>query len=158
MVLAVSPPYLDACSDDLAAAARGLRRPTQLSVICAGASRRTLPDHLLPGDARLQHVLGGTRQALNVRVLEYLLRNHRGPLTRDVAHDLLTRLLADQPALIRYERRRCSDAEISKFIRSRLSTDPSLSHTHLLREFRDEDMACEQSRFAALFAAMRAEL
>jgi hypothetical protein len=158
IVIAVSPPYLDACSDDVTVAAGVLRRPEQLSVICTGASRTTLPDHMLPGDARLQYVLGGTRQALNVRVLAHLLREHRGPFTRDAASDALDRLLSRQPALVHQDRRRCSDAEVAIFIRTRLRTDPSLSHSRLLRDFRDDGYACEQSRFAALFATERAGL
>ena len=137
-----SPPPRESCGDR-----------TQLSVICTGASRTTLSEHLLPGDARLQHVLGGTRQALNVRVLAHLLREHHGPLTHDAASDALDHLLSRQPALVRHDRRRCSDAEVADFIRTRLQTDPSLSHSRLLREFRDDGNACEQSRFAALFAA-----
>jgi hypothetical protein len=158
IVAALSPPYLDACSEDFTAAAAALRRPDQLSVICTGASRTTLRNHLLPGDARLQHLLGGTRQALNVRVLAHLLHHHRGPLTRDAASETLGRLLSQQPALVRHNRRHRSDAEVASFVRTRLRTDPSLSHSGLLREFRDDGNACEQSRFAVLFAAVRADL
>jgi hypothetical protein len=159
IVLAVSPPYLDACSNDITAAAGILGRPEQLSVICTGAaSGTTLAEHLLPGDARLQHMLGGSRLALNVRVLNFLLRHHRGPLTRGAASDALDRQLSQQPALARHNRGRCSDAEVVSFIRSRLLTSPSLSHTRLLREFRDEGNACEQSRFAALFASTEVDL
>ncbi len=157
-VVALSPPYLDACASDIIAAGAALRRATNLSVICTGASRTALPDHMLPGDARLQHLLGGTRQALNARVLAHLLREHRGPLTRDAASDTLNRLLSQQPALARHDRRRRSDAEVASYIRTRLRGDPSLSHSRLLREFRDDGNACKQSRFALLFAAARAEL
>jgi len=158
VVAALSPPYLDACSEDLSAAASALRRSVQLSVICTGASRSVLSDLRLPGDARLQHELGGTRQALNVRVLAYLLREHHGLLTRDAASATLERLLACQPAAVRYDRRQRSDAEVANFIRTRLRRDPSLSHSRLLRQFRDAGNACEQSRFASLFALERAEL
>jgi hypothetical protein len=157
VLAALSPPYLDACSEDLSAATVALRRSVQMSVICTGASRSVLSDLRLPGDARLQHELGGTRQALNVRVLAYLLREHRGPLTRDAASATLERLLGRQPAVVRYDRRQRSDAEVVNFIRTRLRRDPSLSHSQLLRQFRDAGNACEQSRFASLFAVDRAD-
>jgi hypothetical protein len=158
VIVALSPPYLDACSDDLTAATAVLRRPVQLSVICTGAPRTTLPDHMLPGDARLQHVLGGTRQALNVRILAHLLHEHGGPLTCDEAADTLDRLLSRQPPIHRHDRRSCSDAEVADFIRGQLRRDPSLSHSRLLRQFRDDGNACEQSRFVSLFAAEKAHL
>jgi hypothetical protein len=158
ILMAVSPPYLDACSDDVTSAVRALRTPAQLLMVCIGASRTTMPEHMLPGDARLQHVLGGTRQALNVRVLAHLLREHRGPLTREAASDALYDLLVRQPALVQHDRQRCSDTEVANYIRTHLRTDPSLTHSRLLRQFRNEGNACEQSRFASLFAAEGAEL
>jgi hypothetical protein len=103
-------------------------------------------------------VLGGTRQALNVRVLAHLLHEHQGPLTRDVAADTLNRLLDQQPPIVRHDRQRWSDAEVANFIRGQLRKEPSLSHTRLLRQFRDDGNACEQSRFASLFAAEKATL
>lgn len=151
IVVAVSPPYLEACADDLAGAAAGLDEHAQLSVICTGASSKAPGDHLLPGDARLQHVLGGTRQALNVRVLAHLIKEHRGPLTHDNIAGALDTLLSQQPDLVRYDRARCSDAEVTSFIRTRLRVEPSLSRSRLLREFRNSGKACEQSRFAELF-------
>lgn len=157
LVVAVSPPYLDACSDDLASAAVELARREQLSIICMGASRKTLREHMLPGDARLQHALGGTRQALNARVLAYLVAEHGGSLTRDRAAATLETLLTCQPALVRYDRERCSDADVRSYIRARLRTDPSLSRGRLLRELRDLGKACEQARFASLFDSVSSQ-
>jgi hypothetical protein len=91
-------------------------------------------------------------------VLGYLLREHRGPLTRDEMSDTLEHLLAHQPGLLRLDRRRRSDADLATFIRTRLRCNPSLSRSRLLREFRDEGNACEQSRFALIFNAARAAL
>lgn len=153
ILVAVSPPYLQACREDLGEAATALAAPAQLSVICTGASSKSLGHHMLPGDARLQHALGGTRQALNVRVLAHLIREHRGPLNRETAAHTLDRLLSRQPALVRYDRKQCSDSEVSSYIRERLNSSGSLSRTRLLREFRDCGNACEQSRFATLFDA-----
>src|SRR5207249_3573951 len=64
LLVALSPSYLEACSADLIAAAEFLSSSRRLSVICTGARHGGMLDqHLLPGDARLQHALGGTRQA-----------------------------------------------------------------------------------------------
>lgn len=151
IVIAVSPPYLDACTDDLAGAAANLAARTQLSVICTGASSKALGEHQLPGDARLQHLMGGTRQALNVRVLAHLIKGHRGQFAYDDIARVMDTLLAQQPDLVRYDRARCSDAEVTGFVQKRLQANPSLSRSRLLREFRDNGYACEQSRFAELF-------
>jgi hypothetical protein len=153
MVVAVSPPYLEACSDDLVEAAEVASR--DFSLICTGASNRALRDYTLPGDARLQHSLGGTRQALNARVLAYLLREHRGPLRRDKAMRTMDALLSQQPPLIQHDRQRCSDADVTRFIRKRLRSDASFTRSRLLRELRDHGRACEQRRFTRLFESAK---
>jgi hypothetical protein len=133
-------------------ARRHLREETRLSIISGGtASDHELAQFLLPCDARLQTAVGGTRQGLNVRVAAHLLS--AGNLAHDAMAEELDRMLARQPALIRYERRPSSDAEVRSYIRARRKVDPAVTHTRLLREFRAEDHACEQGRFKALFQA-----
>lgn len=151
VVVALSAPYLEACSDDLAGAAAALSTPSLLSVICLGASSRVLGNHILPGDARLQHAVGGTRQALNVRVLAHLLERHGGDIDRETATRTLNALLARQPPLPHYDRMPSPDEDVKRYIRKRLRSNPSLSRSRLLTEFRDAGHACEQSRFARLF-------
>jgi hypothetical protein len=150
VLLALSATYLRACGDDVCRALERTQRSGQVSVISAGTKQNAeLADALLPGDARLQAALGGTRQALNVRIAEHLLTT--GVIDHDNMAETLAKMLVDQPALPRYERQAATDAEVRRFIRNRLRTDPSATHTRLLREFRDNQRACEQSRFAALF-------
>ncbi len=152
ILVALSPPYLDACSVDLTEAAASLDIHERLSVICVGGTDGTkLKDLMLPGDARLQHELGGSRQALNVRVLAHLLREHQGPMTRIECAATIEDVLSLQPNLVEYDRKRCSDAEVAHYIRNRLEIDQSISRSRLLREFRDDGFACEQSRFGELF-------
>lgn len=152
LLVVLSEPYLAVCRADLVAAVARLRSPSLLSVISAG----TTPDPelatvLLPADARLQHVMGGTRQSLNVRVATHLLSqghyDHAG--MREHLEELQTTL----PPVRRYDRRTLSDNQVRAFIRARLRIDSTAGHTRLLRELRISGGACEQARFATLFRA-----
>jgi len=155
VIVALSAPYVQACRLDLISAA-GLARPGQFSIVSAGTKRDAdLTPYLLPVDARLQHVVGGTRQALNVRTVSHILTV--GATSHADMEAWLTTVLAEQPPVPRYERRRASDAEIRTFIRRRLRVDNTATHSRLLREFRNSDRACEQSRFADLFRAELSE-
>jgi hypothetical protein len=148
----LSAPYLAACRADVLAAAARLREPDQLSVISAGTRPDSeLADLILPTDARLQHVLGGTRATVNVRTAEYLLA--AGLADHAAMRDHLTRLLAAQPPLTRYDRQPMTDTEVREFIREHLRVDPAAGHTRLLRVLRGSGRACEQGRFAGLFRA-----
>lgn len=150
VLLALSATYLKACREDLGRAIGRIDRDGQLSIISAGTkSDPQLAPYLLPADARLQTAVGGTRQALNIRTARHLLA--AGITDHHEMSEMLTKLLVDQPSIARYERIPATDSEVRDFIRERLETDPSATHTRLLREFRDDDRACEQGRFAALF-------
>jgi hypothetical protein len=152
MLLALSPAYLRACADDVLAAADALASPDQLSVLCLGwNSDDGLAEYVVPADARLQHALGGTRQALNTRLLAYLLTHHKGALLRPALRRTTSKLLAELPAIPTYERRPRSDAQVRAFITRRCRTEPNASCTRLLREYRDSGNACEQNRFRRLY-------
>lgn len=156
VLLVLSQPYLTACSADLRAALQRAH-DGQVSILSSGAtSNADLGAWLLPADARLQHHVGGTRGSLNVRIAKQLLI--AGLTDHAAMSDRLRRELATAPPLISYGRRRLSDADVLAFIQSRLATDPNLSHTRLLRALRDAGLACEQSRFADLFATARRSL
>jgi hypothetical protein len=149
LLLALSASYLDACRDDVAAAAGIVAEPDAFMVISAGTR---LPESIgiamVPADARLQAFLGGTRQALNARIAAHLLS--AGISSRAEATHCMTRLLAQQPPVTRYERKQLSDQEVTEMIVSRLAQVPDISSSRLLREFRDAGYACEQQRFGRL--------
>lgn len=152
-LVVLSSNYLRACAHDLLAAVANLHRPEQLSIICAGASEPSdLQEFLVPADARLQTVLGGSLQALNVRIAARLLElAAHTPLDRPVLTEYLkplTREIVPRPAL---RRSPLTDAQVREFITARL-TDRS-THSALLRQLRDAGYACEQQRFARLFTA-----
>lgn len=150
IILVLSAAYLKACRQDIVQALNQIHQDGQLSIISAGTKEDPqLAPYLLPGDARFQSALGGTRQTLNIRAAQYLLAT--GVIKHDEMVATLARLLVDQPSITRYKRRTATDAEVRTFIQDRLKTDPGATHTRLLRQFRDDDRACEQNRFTALF-------
>lgn len=147
-MLMLSPPYLRACHDDIRAATKVIR-PDSLMLISAGTrDPGDLSAIFLPADARLQSCLGGTRQALNVRVGERLLKE--GIRSRMDAVNYLSDLLKEQPPLTRYYREKLSDEEVVSLIMDGLARSPGASASRLLRTFRDNGYACEQGRFSEL--------
>ncbi len=153
-LVALSSAYLAACTNDLLELANELVSPEQLTIISTGSSGGPLARHLAPASAQLQPVLGGTRQSLNARILAYLLREHAAALTHTDIQSVLSGLLAEAPPLARYQRASRSDHQVQMFIRRRLASEPELTASRLLREFRDLGYACEQGRFAALYRAV----
>ena len=148
-LLALSASYLDACRDDITAAAAQVADPDTFVVISAGARfPGSAGAAMVPSDARLQAFLGGTRQALNARIAAHLLS--AGISSRAEAIRQMTRLLARQPPATRYDRKKLSDQEVTEMIARRLAQAPGTSASRLLREFRDAGYACEQQRFAHL--------
>jgi hypothetical protein len=149
----LSKSYLRACGADIAAACEYINDLDRLLIVSAGA--RPLGDlagFMVPADARLQACLGGTRRALNARIGADLLS--AGIRGRDEAVGYLERLLAAQPPIPRYDRRKQSDREILDIIAGRLSQVPPPSANRLLREFRDAGLACEQHRFSRLYRSL----
>jgi hypothetical protein len=157
LMIVASEPYLRACAADLVRAREGLADADLMLIISTGA-RLTgqLSEHLLPADARLQHILGGTRQALNVRIARLLLAAEGqlfGSLRR--AQRALTQKLVNLPPLRRYDRMTRRDSEIREFIASQLRNDPSTRPHPLLRLLRDRGFACEQARFSSLYREVK---
>jgi hypothetical protein len=146
----LSKNYLRACGDDIAAASEHIAAPDRLLIVSTGARLQgTLASFAVPADARLQAQFSGTRRALNARIGLYLLSKGirgRGEATTD-----LTRLLAAQPPITRYGRKKQTDGEILDLIAQHLSRTPVPSANRLLREFRDAGLACEQNRFTRLY-------
>lgn len=148
-LLVLSAPYLQACEHDIAAASRLVRDADRFMVVSAGARNAgVLGNVMVPADARLQAFLGGTRQALNARIAAHLLSLGTGSRAGAARH--LARLLADQPPVPRYERKKLSDAEVLALIDDSMARMPGASASRLLRQFRDAGYACEQGRFGRL--------
>jgi hypothetical protein len=156
LLVVASPDYLQALEQDLGEVVAALRNSSLLLIASAGM--RTfgkLTDHLLPCDARLQPLLGGTRASLNIRIARRLLQYMgRGPISLERQKTQLRRLLFKQPPIEQYRRRVVTDEQVRKFIRFELNRKGAASRSLLLRKFRDSGRACEQSRFAGLYRDM----
>jgi hypothetical protein len=154
-LVALSSAYLAACTNDLLALADELVSPEHLTIISTGSRPGgPLARHLAPATAQLQPMLGGTRQSLNGRILAYLLREHAAALTHTHIRRVLGGLLAAAPPLARYQRATRTDQQVQMFIRRRLASEPEVTASRLLRQFRDLGYACEQGRFATLYNAV----
>lgn len=154
-LVVVSGAYLDGLEADLSAAVRNLSDPASLLIVSSGARAKSIiAKHIVSPPAKLQAILGGARQALNVRAGGWLL-GELGPDRFDVgsAAAAVRQLAAEAPDLVKFDRAELEDAEVSAFIRA--WADPELSPTasRLLRVLRDRGFACEQKRFGRLFKA-----
>jgi hypothetical protein len=146
----LSKNYLRACGADISAASESITDPDRFLIVSAGARLQgDLAAFAVPADARLQAHFSGTRRALNARIGAHLLST--GIRSKDEATAHLTRLLAAQPPIPRYDRKKQSDREILDLIARRLAQAPETSANRMLREFRDSGLACEQRRFSQLY-------
>jgi hypothetical protein len=149
----LSKSYLRACGADIAAACEYIADLDRLLIVSAGARLRgDLAAFAVPADARLQAHFGGTRRALNARIGAHLLST--GIRSKEEAAGHLARLLAAQPPIRRYDRKKQSDREILDIIAGRLAQAPATPANRMLREFRDAGLACEQHRFTRLYRSV----
>ena len=158
LLVAASSNYVRAASADLEAAANVLRSSDSLAVFSAAtASLGALERFLVPSSARLQALLGGARQSLNVRLLKRALEeaSQDTKLTAPVLRAWAKELATMQPPAPKYDHIPMSDDEVRHYITSSLQQNASAKHTALLRQLRDSGRACEQSRFRRLFEEVR---
>jgi hypothetical protein len=152
-IFLLSKSYLRACGADIAAACAYIDDLDRLFIVSAGTRPQgDLAAFMVPADARLQAHLSGTRRALNARIGAHLLST--GVRGREEATAHLARLLAAQPPITRYNRKKQSDREILDIIAERLAHAPTTSANRLLREIRDAGLACEQHRFSRLYRTL----
>ena len=157
MIVALSSDYLKAVQEDLACALDSLNSPDQLLIISAGAQKNNaLAATMLPCDARLEHMLGGSRSSLNARALRHILK------TLDATKFSSTRiqkkfgsLLEKQPPARTFNRKKLTDREIRACIKKLVHSDATITHSAALRSLRDQGMACEQKRFRTIFKSIQ---
>jgi len=154
LLVVASREYLLAVEDDLKDAAKELKRPSLLMVVSAGTRQLgTLSPNLLPCDARLQSCLGGARVSLNARISRRLIGGCRAECMEvSSAKRYLSELLRLQPAVVCPSRVRATNDQVLRFIRREMTKSGVRSRSKLLRMFRESGRACEQSRFADLYA------
>ena len=149
----LSKSYLRACGADISAAREYIVDPDQFLIVSAGARLQgDLATFAVPADARLQAHFGGTRRALNARIGAHLLST--GIRSKKEATGNLAQLLATQPPIPHYDRKKQSDREILDIIAGRLAQAPTTSASRMLRELRDAGLACEQHRFTRLYRSV----
>lgn len=149
IIVAASPPYLDAMHDELVEA---LESGVTLVLVTSGRLQGRLQHVQVPSAGRLRGILGGSLISINVRVAARIMDElSEERLTVRNAREVVSELAAQAPEVEKLDRRSLSDDEVVDFILRRLLEDRSLSHTHLLRVLRDSGLACEQGRFRSLY-------
>lgn len=155
-LVVASNTYLKAIVGDLREGVDHLADPDQLSIVCAGTQKLDgLDANLVPCDARLQAATGGARRSLNTRLGKKILSESRLPPKASTLTRRYRELLKQQPAIATYDRRPMNDDDVKQFILKQLLSNPELCHSPLLRRLRDQNKACEQKRFAALYREVR---
>jgi hypothetical protein len=154
ILVAVSRPYLAAMRDELIAAET--RSPGRLVLTTTGGVPHYLQHLRTKATGALRSVLGGSMQAVNVRLAAKIVNDiAESDLTYATASSLVERLMAEASPLERHARSPLTDLEVSAYIANALDAANPPSCTALLRRMRDAGMACEQARFRDLYHAAR---
>jgi hypothetical protein len=152
----LSEAYLRACAEDLREAATELADERELSIIGPSGRGIDVEDLIVPVSAGLRPVVGGSLQALNIRVAAHLLQlsgDTGSNLSRPQLMELARQASKDAPPdrSRRVGGQKMTDDEVRQYI-SLHSTGKIVSATGLLRLLRDTGYSCEQARFGGLFA------
>ncbi|WP_233165925.1 hypothetical protein [Archangium sp. Cb G35] len=150
-----SSPYVAALEQDLALAARALRKPEYLLIVSKPGPlfRGVLEPHQVPSTSHLQPLLGGPLQSLHARVARDLLERTRdagAEVDATHARDYYESLIRRSAPPVRYERTPMTDDEVRRFIERTPRTEKYL-WSATLKQLRDSGLACELKRFKRLF-------
>ena len=152
IIAVLSEAYQRACGDDLIAAAAILDLDA-LSVVGPPDAHPQLADVLVPVTAALRHTVGGSLQALNVRVAKHLLEHGAGS-HRIALREAASAAIPANPPAPRAAGQRMSDAEVRAYIQAQ----PHTTATQLLRQLRETGRSCEQGRFVRLHTELRRQV
>lgn len=161
VVCAASYAYLDTIAADLIDAADFVGGPDRILVLGTKvpSSITNHPFVATPTyDSRLQPLVGGSRIGLNVRVADRIIDTWRGGDIGVHASRTLQRMMEDAPPPRQFDRTPATDEEIRAFIRLHLARSDNTAASPLLRTWRDQGRACEQSRFRKLYKEVIAEV
>lgn len=144
----LSSTYATAMGNELSALAVGQR------VFLVGGSQELPGVHRVPTSRSLRSSLGGTTTSLGLRTAAAWLGSASATAIGSPRHSAAWRRFVEANATPdSCDRQRLSDTAIIDLIHRLLGRQPSLSRTQALRMLRDQGVACEQGRFADLFAA-----
>jgi hypothetical protein len=160
LIVALSPEYLTAVYRDLYTAREFLHNPNHLVIISSGSGKKgPLKNNFLPCDARMEHIVGVSRMALNARIIQHVLTaNSINEINAVDLERKYSALLRDLPSANYPVRDASTDEEVLSFIRESLKNGLPASSGRLLRIYRDSGKACEQSRFRGLFLQTKESL
>ena len=153
----MSPTYLDALAEDLLAARASMAYPERLLIVSGapGPSDPKLIAHWVPSLEICRGFLGGSCSSLNARVAGHVASTYPPEQwSSALIQPQMNLWMASLTPLERPSRRAISDTQALTFIRKKRRSNPRASHTALLRELRDQGIACEQKRFRALFQSL----
>ncbi len=160
LLVIASPAYIAAMADDLAEACACLTDPQRLIVISRRAN--SLPEwlkpHVVPSEAPLSGVLGGSRGSLHARTARRVLQEAATvPLRAEVLGPHYERLLSTMESVTAPARVKLADDDVRRFIREAIAGNQGLACSAALRSLRKAGQACEQRRFGGLYTAVRRE-
>lgn len=146
MLWVLSESYARVIATDL------LERSATDDLLVFGGSAEVPAEHRVPSNRALRSHLGGTATSLNLRMASRWIEIAG---TRDVfaegMRDFWDAWCTGVEQHDRYDRTPVTDGAVLDFIRALRRTEPTLTKTRALRQFRDAGLACEQRRFGALF-------
>jgi hypothetical protein len=157
VLVIASPSYIRAMERDLSTTAARLRDEKLFIVSSApGPREETLRACWIASGAQHQRSLGGSLISLHARLARHLLET-LAPAELNSENATARANLLVQPTLSSElgPRASGSDDEIKSYIRSAIQTDPRMTHSRLLRIFRQAGRACEQGRFRELFVSIQ---
>lgn len=126
---------------------------TDAEVVLIGGSSDIAGVHRIPADSALRTALGGTLTGLNARMAAvWLSFCADGRLITSSTKGSWTRWVNQVRVDVRHNRAPMTDAQVKSYIRQTVGDHPGYSRTRLHRMLRDSGRACEQKRFALLFA------
>jgi hypothetical protein len=150
LVIAAGAAYIDAFEPELEEALECDSTGDRVSLI-SGGSRRS--DASLPANGALSAAVGGTDTARNARLLAVLAREateHR--FSRARMEEIVMRMALVAPSRPRRAGRSAPDEEIARRVHTLRRRVHGISRTRALRELRKMGIACEQARFARIWA------
>ena len=153
VLVAASSAYIDAMADEITDA---ISDGAEVLLVTASKLDGSLESRRIPVEGRFRNILGGSMQALNIRVAEHIVNSVDGSLlTLEIARNIVADLAEQSPPLKKYSRRLMSDSEVKDFIVAELKTSSCSTKSALLRKLRDQGFACEQTRFSTLFSEVK---
>jgi hypothetical protein len=156
-----SPAYIAAMADDLVGVRARLLDPQRLIVISSrdGLLPEWLASHVVPSEAPLSGMLGGSLGSLHARTARRILQEATTvPLQADVLVRHYSSLISDVESTAGPARLKMADESVRSFIREAIMANRRLSCTAALRKLRMSGQACEQRRFTGLYAEVVREV